>query len=322
MKRIYNKNQEYIHTNLYIFPAYFIAMVLQPPLEDWKKAGKITKEVREWSKSLIKSGAGLLEIAEAIENKIRSYGAVPAWPVNLSLNEVAAHDTALADEKKVLKDEIIKVDIGVCLNGAIGDTAYTIDLSGKYKRLVEASESALNEVVKKIKPNMPINEIGKIIHDKIVSFGFKPVFNLSGHFIEKYEVHVNPNIPNYDNGNITPLKPGAIIAIEPFATNGEGRITDTKQALIYELMSTKPIRDAIARTVLKYLEAQEKLPFCERGIVRGLGMDIQKVRYALLKLAANKNIHPHNPLHEISGGMVSQAEHTFYIGEKEAIVLT
>ncbi len=75
--------------------------------EKWIKAGRIAAEVREWSKQLIKPGAKLLDIANAIENKIREKGAFPAFPVNLSLNEIAAHYTPILDDQIVLTALII-----------------------------------------------------------------------------------------------------------------------------------------------------------------------------------------------------------------------
>ena len=287
--------------------------------ENWVKAGKIAAEIREWSKTLIKSGAKLLDIANAIENKIREKGAIPAFPVNLSLNEIAAHYTPILNDPHVLSDQILKVDIGVCYEGAIGDTAYTVDLSGKNARLVEASQAALANVMKILKVGVTLGNIGTIVEETITSYGFQPIRNLSGHGIALYQIHTSPSIPNYNTNEKIALQKGMIIAIEPFATTGEGRIKESGEIVIYEEVSHKPIRSSIARQVIRDIENFQHVPFARRWLDEKYG--VNKVSLALQQLRMNGNVQGHAPLVEISNEPVSQAEHTFLIDE-EVICLT
>lgn len=285
----------------------------------WIKAGKIASEVREWSKSLFTPGARLLDIANQIEDKIKEKGAVPAFPVNLSLNEAAAHYTPVKDDKIILKDQIIKVDIGVCYEGAVGDTAYTVDLSGKYSRLVEASEKALENAEKILKIGAPLGEIGKVIEETIQSYGFEPVRNLSGHGMALCSIHTAPSLPNYNTGESTKLEKGMIIALEPFATTGIGKIKDSGDVVIYEFIAHKPVRSPIAREVLKEIESLPEVPFARRWLDEKFG--INKVSLALQLLKANGNIAGHPMLVEVEKGIVSQAEHTYLIDD-DVICLT
>lgn len=287
--------------------------------ENWVKAGKIAAEVREWSKQLIKPGEKLLDIADAIENKIREKGAVPGFPVNLSLNETAAHYTPILNDTLVLSDHIIKVDIGVSYNGAIGDTAYTVDLSGKRTKLVEASQQALANVIKILKVGVTLGEIGKVVEETILLYGFQPIRNLSGHGLALHTIHTAPTIPNYDTHDKTALQKGMVIAIEPFATDGEGRIKESGDVVIWEEMSHKPIRSMLAREIAQEIEVFEHLPFARRWLDEKFG--VNKVSLALQQLRMNGNIQGHAPLVEVSKGMVSQAEHTFLIDD-EVVCLT
>lgn len=287
--------------------------------ENWINAGKIAAEVREWSKQLIKPGAKLLDIANAIEAKIREKEAVPGFPVNLSLNETAAHYTPILNDALVLSDQILKVDIGVSYNGAIGDTAYTIDLSGKRTKLVEASQAALANVMKMLKVGVTLGEIGKVVEDTIQSYGFQPIRNLSGHGLALYSIHTAPSIPNYNTGDKTALQKGMIIAIEPFATEGEGRIKESGDVVIWEEISHKAIRSPIAREIAREIETFEHLPFARRLLDEKFGLN--KVSLGLQQLKMNDNIQGHAPLVEVSKGMVSQAEHTFLIDD-EVVCLT
>lgn len=287
--------------------------------EKWIKAGKIASEVREWSKSIIKPGAKLLDVANAIENKIREKGATPGFPVNLSLNEIAAHYTPIKDDSIVLTDQILKVDIGVCYQGAIGDTAYTVDLSGKNQKLVEASQQALANVMKILRVGITLGEIGKTVEETIMSYGFQPIRNLSGHGIAMYSIHTPPSIPNYDTKEKTVLQKGMIIAIEPFASTADGRIKDGGETVIFEELSHKAIRSPIARQIMQDIEAFGHVPFARRWLDEKYS--INKVSLALSQLKMNGNVHGHAPLVEISKGLVSQAEHTFLIDD-EVICLT
>ncbi len=281
--------------------------------EKWITAGKIASEVREWSKSLIKPGAKLLDIANAIENKIREKGAFPAFPVNLSLNEIAAHYTPILSDSIVLSDQILKVDIGVCYEGAIGDTAYTIDLSGKRTKLVEASQQALANATKMLRIGLPIAEIGRVVEETITSHGFQPIRNLSGHGIALYQIHIGPSIPNYDTKEKVVLEKGMIIAIEPFASSGEGRIKDVGETVIFEEISHRAVRSPIARQMMQDIETFQHVPFARRWLDEKHG--VNKVSLALAQLKMNGNVQGYAPLVEISKGMVSQAEHTFLIDD-------
>src|SRR3989339_332301 len=120
-------------------------------MKDWIKAGKIAAEVLDYGCGMVKSGISLLEVTDKIENKIEKSGGKCAFPVQFSINDLAAHYTASFDDKtKFKKGDLVKLDVGVHVNGAIGDNARTIDL-GNNKKIVDASLDALNEVIKLVR---------------------------------------------------------------------------------------------------------------------------------------------------------------------------
>src|SRR3990167_6701244 len=156
-------------------------------MDDWDKAGKISAQILNFGKKLIKVDSNVLEVVEKIENEIKKTEGLPAFPVQVSMNEMAAHFTPNDENDLKFKDgDLVKLDVGVHINGAIGDNALTIDL-GENKELSKASEMALKEAVKLAKPGTKIFEIGQIIEKTIKEFGFKPIKNLSGHGIDLYE---------------------------------------------------------------------------------------------------------------------------------------
>jgi|TARA_B100001971_G_C18251746_1_gene578808 methionyl aminopeptidase len=288
-------------------------------IEEYKKAGKIAAEVLAYGNDLIKKDAPVLSVCNKIEAKIFELGAEPAFPVQLSMNDTAAHFCPEDDDKLVFTDQLVSLDVGVHVNGAIGDNACTVDLSGKHTDLVKASKEALDNAIKVIKVGVTLSEIGKAIEETIAGYGFKPVRNLSGHGLDSYNIHSSPSIPNYDSGDDTKLEKGQIIAIEPFATNGAGLIHEKGEASVFTLMGKKAVRINFVRQILKQLEGYNGLPFTTRWLTKNFSES--QVRYALNQFKLLEILKEYPPLVERQGGLVSQAEKSVLVDD-EAIILT
>jgi methionyl aminopeptidase len=274
-------------------------------------AGQISQDVKKYIRPFVKKGVPLLELAEKIENKIIELKGKPAFPTNLSINEIAAHFTPSYDDT-TLAHGLLKVDLGVHIDGWISDTAFSVDLedSKENKKLIEASEKALEEAKKIIGKDISTNEIGKAVQKAIESYGFSPIINLSGHQIEQYSLHSGLSIPNIDDKRTTEIQPG-LYAIEPFSTNGSGKVKDGKPSGIYSLMDYKNIRNPSAREILEYiLEEYKELPFCSRWLVKKFGT---KALVGLNQLEQNGNLHQYPQLIEVGKGTVAQTEDTILI---------
>ena len=284
------------------------------------KAGKIASEVRKYAKSIIKKNTPLIEIAEKIEEKIKELGGKPAFPVNLSIDNISAHYTPSYDDK-TLASGLLKIDFGVHIDGWIADAAFSIDLeeNEENKKLIKASEKALENALKIIKKGVSTDEIGDTISKITESYGFSPIINLSGHSMDNYELHSGINIPNVNDGKKIKLEEG-IYAFEPFATTGSGKVHDGKPSGIYELKETKNIRNPISREILEFIKKEyNTLPFCSRWLVKKFGA---RALFGLKQLEDNGNLHHFPQLVEIQGSRVSQAEHTILISEDKIIVTT
>lgn len=289
-------------------------------LEDWRSAGRIAAEALEFGRDLIKPGARAVEIADQIEQKIRDLGAVPAFPVILSCNHVAAHWAPDPNDPLILQDQIVKLDMGAAVNGAIGDCAVTIDLSGTWSDLSKASRNAVDNLTKEVHPGMEFGAMGKIIQETIESFGYKPIRNLSGHGIMPFTIHTWPTIPNVDNGDKTKLQTGMVFASEPFATNGQGIVNEAEECNIFGYLKRRPIRSPITRSLVPDVEAFQGLPFTSRWLTKK--HPLVKVNFALREMVQTEMIRAYPPLIEGGKGMVSQHERTFFVGEDTVEVLT
>ncbi len=289
-------------------------------IENLKKAGQIAREVVKYAKVIIQPNMLLLEIAEKIEAKILELGGKPAFPVNLSINEIAAHATPAFNDQELARD-LLKVDIGVHIDGYIADTAFSMDLSNSEinKKLIDAAEKALANATAEIKLGSKISEIGATIEKTINSLGFEPIRNLSGHQIDKFNVHAGIAIPNFNNNQDIKIDQG-VYAIEPFSTSGSGRVRDGKASGIYNLEKSGNVRDNFARQVLQFIEEEyQTLPFCSRWIYKKLS---SRGLVALRQIESAGLLHHYPQLIEIGKGKVAQAENTIIITEKEKVITT
>jgi len=280
-------------------------------LDAYIKAGKIAAQALQFGKSLIKPGTKVIDLLNQVEDKIIDLNGEIAFPAQISLNEVAAHQCSDLNDETVLQDQVVKLDIGVLIKGYIADTACTVDLSGKYTKLVQASEEALNEALKLATPGTTLAEIGAKIHEVITSHGFAPIKNLSGHGLDYFEIHTHPSVPNFDNGNQTILEEDMVIAIEPFASTGAGIVQESSPATVFSLTEDYPVRDPITRTILKEIKKYQELPFAKRWLEEEF--TTLRTNFALRTLKRNGSLTEHPPLVDQNKGMVSQAEHSVIV---------
>ncbi|MEE8132143.1 MAG: type II methionyl aminopeptidase [Nitrososphaerales archaeon] len=293
-------------------------------IEYYQKAGKIAAEVREDTRKRYHVGEMLFTICERVENMIRERGAEPAFPCNVSLNEVAAHYTAEPNDQNVVKDgDVLKIDFGVHINGYIADTAVTVCYNPKYDSLVNATEIALHDAVKIVRANVKINEIGKIIEHTASRMGFKPIHNLSGHSLGQYTIHSGKSIPNiWTIGNFSLISNEAY-AIEPFFTtkDGSGVVYNGKVKNIYAIATRKRTGDKNADEFLDYLWNRFKtLPFTLRWTLKDY--EEQEARKMMEFLTKKKLLHSYPILVEGNGRFVAQAEHTLVPTDNGVIIIT
>jgi len=296
---------------------------LQIPLE-LVKAGRVAAEIRKMVANLNLIGRSIGEICDIVEGGIRRMGCEPAFPCNVSINEVAAHCTASLDEDEFIKEgDVVKVDLGAHVNGYIADTATTVSYSPEYDTLVHAAEEALNEALKTVREGVSAGDVGRTVSEAAKKWGFKPISNLTGHSMEQYQIHAGVSIPNVWLPGTQRLKAGCIYAIEPFLTlqDGAGSVVDGGAPRIYVLLSRRKTGDRRLDGFAEEIWLTRKtLPFTPRWFLDRYGE--RELKLLIDGLLRRRVLKGYPVLVERTGRPVAQFEHTIYLTEGGVVVVT
>ena len=282
----------------------------------YRQAGAVLADVLEETAAMIEPGVRLLDVAEAAEAAICARADGCAFPANISLDAEASHASPGRDDERVFDDELVCLDLGAHVDGYIADAAVTVDL-GDNAALVDAAEAALDAALAAVRPGVDPGAVGAAIETTIRDRGFTPILNLSGHGVGRYDAHTAPSVPNRETRTGRALAVGDVIAIEPFATTGRGKVTEGAVTEIYSLVAPAPVRSRTAKQVLETIEATyRELPFATRWL------DSPRAELSVRRLTDRGILHGYPVLQAESGALVSQAEHTVIVTADGCEILT
>ena len=289
-------------------------------LEKYVRAGNIAREAREYGVSHTKAGGSALELADAIEALIRSRGGECAFPVNIGVNEVAAHYTPSKEtDIRFSQGDVVKIDVGAHVDGYPADTAATVEIGTRnYTALIASARDALTMCIEMVAPGTPISAIGGAVSRTISAAGFKPVSNLTGHSMERYNLHAGLSIPNIETRDRAVVEEGMILAIEPFATVGAGRVGGKGRGSIYRIVRERRCPQDVQAMYEKIRARFGPFPFAGRWCDRldsAAGTTVQK----LYRLGI---IMSYPILTDLASGIVAQAEHSVIVTADGCKVLT
>jgi len=278
-------------------------------LENWVAAGEVAREVLSKALDIVEAGASLVSLAEALEQEIMKRGARPAFPVNLSVNHVAAHySPGVGDDSRVPEGGVVKVDVGVHVDGCIADAAITLVLDPRFEPLAEAARRGLRAALSVLKPGVELCNVGAAVEATVRAAGYKPISNLSGHLMQRYTLHAGKHVPNVRAEHCDRAALGEVYAIEPFVTNGIGFVVEGGEGAIYRVVSVRKTGDENADRLLKELWNEYRgLPFSERWLFAKRGGEGLE---ALAKLVQLRRVYRYPVLVEAGGGIVAQFEDT------------
>ena len=286
-------------------------------IKKYLEAGKILAEVRSdvWKK--IKPGLGILDLANFIEDEIKKRGAELSFPVNISIDEHAAHYTpAFNDKREIKQGDLVKIDMGTHIDGYSADSALTY--CSEKNKMIETVNKVLAEASKIARPGLKVSEIGNLIEDLVRKDGLGLIVNLTGHGIGRNEFHKEPTIPNTKNNSSRVLQENEVIAIEPFVCEGGGSVIESGVVEIFRYLQDKPVRSNDARGILAHIKTNfGQYPFAKRWLFKKFSP--LKVALALNQLESAGAIESYPVLKEKNNKKVVQAEHTIIVGDKPIV---
>lgn len=293
------------------------------PSEALREAGKIAARVRDDTLKEIKPGMKVVDICDSVQRRLTEFGGKPAFPTNVDINQVAAHYCSpVGDQTIIPEDSLVKLDLGVHIDGYIADTAKTICFDPTLQYLVEAAELGLNAAINTVRPGIPAFEVGAAIEQAIKNHGAQPIRNLTGHKLTRFIVHSGSSIPNVGHGDNHILQVGNVYAIEPFAVPREaaGLVQDGPPSNIYRVLKKRQV-GGLSKRMLKYIQEEYRsLPFASRWVLRKYPGDEGEL--AFRRLLRTKCIMSYPQLVERTGAKVAQAEHTVIVTEDGCEVTT
>ncbi|MFB6302022.1 MAG: type II methionyl aminopeptidase [Haloferacaceae archaeon] len=285
-------------------------------VEKYRAAGEALRTVLDEAAEMIEPGVRHLEVAEYAEDRIDELADGPAFPVNISVDEEASHATPARDDESEFGEEMVCLDVGVHVDGYVADAAVTVDYTDT-PDMVAAAEEALDAAIERVEPGAETGEVGAAIEEAIRSYDYTPVLNLSGHGVERWDAHTGPNVPNRGVDRGVEFEVGDVVAIEPFATDGRGKVSEGHDEEIYSLENERSVRSRAARQVLERItDRYRTLPFAARWI------EGQRADVAIRRLKQQDVLHGYPVLKEEEGRLVSQAEHTLIVTEDGCEVTT
>jgi len=291
-------------------------------IEDTKKACETVKEIREYIRPKVVVNAKLIDLIEEVESKIIEKGAFPAFPCNISLNNIAAHYTSPDFDQTVIQNgDIVSVDFGAHIDGGISDQAFTVSFNPGLDNLVKAAEEALQIVIDNIKPGVETNFLGGLAEETIKKYGYLPIRDLSGHQLEHWKLHGEKTIPEIKLTYGEKIEENEVYAMEIFASTGLGTVHEMANVYIYRIQPLRvPMRNKLSRQIMGHCaEKYKSLPFAKRWLTKDFGF---KVRVALRELTMKKIFYEYHPLADKKESYVAQKEHTLLVEHDSCRVLT
>jgi methionyl aminopeptidase len=309
-------------------------------IEIYKKSGEIVSKIRSMAVDHVEANMKILDLVEFVEGNIIEMGGMPAFPCNVSINEVTAHYTSPPGDESIIKNgDLVKIDLGAHVDGYIADSAVSVlvgsddsdfspeSLEGEKSeqdlnlKMIETAQEALESAISTIRDGVEIGKVGKAIEETINNRGLNSVSNLTGHSMDRWILHSGVSIPNIKEDNQHKVREGDVLAIEPFVTNGVGRVGDMNDAYIFRFLRERPMRMVQARKLLNIIAVNYRnLPFSQRWLTEHINS--KQHNMAMRQLLASRAIYPYHVLKEKSDARVAQAEHTVIVESDGCMVIT
>lgn len=345
----YNGDNHSIHKNNYL---------LESDLEDFRRAALIHKVARRKAKLMLFSGGKVADLVNEVESiiiklckqdkqtyfakgSLKNNDSGIAFPVGVNINNVIAHDSKLHNDERIFyRGDVVKIDIGVHVNGRIIDSAFThiiTDQAGVhddnhiYNTVLDASRDSMFNAIKMCGVDQNILEISETIQEVINSYDINdtpivPIYGIGGHNILKHKIHGDKlilSVPNKEAQDGQRIEEDEIYAIETYASNGFGSMTQNNELskcshFMFNQQQNNTKINKMFKTfdLYNWIQTRNGLPFSLNWIDNvHNNIRINKFDKSLKYGIENGLIVSYPPLLERPNSVVAQFEHTIHINE-------
>jgi len=205
-------------------------------IEGFKRAGAIAAKILSKLLDSTREGVTTQDLDIIARKECKTFGVKPMFldyrgfpaAICTSTNKVMVHGTP---DNNILKyGDLLSIDMGVDLDGYIGDTAETVVIGGCKEKIVDKCREALGYAIKQAIAGNRLNDIGAAVYKVAKKNKFAIPIGYGGHGINRNVLHADPFVPNapdrIDEDNIK-LRPGMVMALEPMfieANSGETKV--------------------------------------------------------------------------------------------------
>jgi methionyl aminopeptidase len=198
-------------------------------IEKMRAAGKLVGQVLQELRAMAAPGLSTLEIDQAAERMIRDAGALPTfkgyhgfpYSICASVNEQVVH--GFPSSYALKSGDIFSIDVGVTLDGFVGDTATTVpvgEITPELSQLIRVTEECLERAIEQCRAGLHLGDIGWAVQSHAEGYGYSVVREYVGHGIGR-KMHEDPQIPNYGKPGKGPkIRTGYVFAVEPMINLG------------------------------------------------------------------------------------------------------
>ncbi|KAL8941038.1 MAG: hypothetical protein Q9216_002485 [Gyalolechia sp. 2 TL-2023] len=312
-------------------------------LNDYRKAAEVHRQVRQYVQTIAKPGVSMSQLAEEIENGVRTLTnhqgletgdalkAGMGFPTGLCLNNVAAHWTPNPGGKEVILqyDDVLKVDFGVHVNGRIVDSAFTVASNPAYDNLLAAVKAATNTGLKEAGIDARMDHISEAIQEVMESYEVelnrkivpvKAIRNITGHNILRYKIHGDKQVPFVKTQTNQHMEEGDVFAIETFGSTGKAYARDDVGVYGYgrnEHASAAGLHHASAKSLLRKIDENFGTLVFSRRYLERLG--VKSYLLGMRSLMSSGIVESYGPLVDVPGSYVAQFEHVSVTHELKTV---
>ena len=194
-----------------------------------REAGKYNIMTFKEIEKHLKPGITTKRLDKIVHDFIIKNGCVPStlgyegYPASvcISVNDEVVH--GIPGSRVIQDGDIVSIDLVLAYKGYHADATRTYiigNVSDDVKALVENTKGAFYAGVAEVKEGARIRDISRAIEEYAHNHGLSVVEELVGHGIGS-SMHEEPDVPNFDTNNMTKLKSGMTLAIEPMLNLGE-----------------------------------------------------------------------------------------------------